>query len=256
MSFNTIKNDIFFGPVKSRRLGNSLGIDLLPYSEKICSMNCVYCECGVTTTLTTLGNKENFPNTKEIERKFHEKIAGLKDTKIDVLTYAGHGEPTLHPNFFEVSELIFGLRNKFLPKVPIVLLTNATTVNEPKIRESYKFFDKVYFKLDAVTEELFRKINRSPLEVNLEKIILGIAGLGKKSLQVMFVKSEKIDNTAEAHVLKLLEVLEKIQPDEIQLYSLARNPAVEGIKQVPSEKLKEIAEKIAGKLPKSLVQVF
>ncbi|MCC7430629.1 radical SAM protein [bacterium] len=237
-------------------MGNSLGIDLLPYSEKICSMNCVYCECGVTTTLTTLGNKENFPNTKEIRQKFHEKLAELKDAKIDVLTYAGHGEPTLHPNFFEVSELIFGLRNEFLPKVPIVLLTNATTVNEPKTRESYKFFDKVYFKLDAVTEELFRKINRSPSEVNLEKIILGIAGLEKKSLQVMFIRSEKIDNTAEAHVLKLLEVLEKIQPDEIQLYSLARLPAVEGVEQVSGEELNKIAQRISARLVKSLVQVF
>lgn len=257
MSFNTNENDIFFGPVTSRRLGSSLGIDLLPYADKYCSMNCVYCECGVTKTLTTVSDRSKaFPTLAQIEQEFCLKMTESENSKIDSLTYAGHGEPTLHPNFLEVAKLIFSLRNEFLPNSKITLLTNSTTVNEPQVRESYNFIDKVYFKLDTVNEELFRKINRVPQEVQLEEILQGVDSLEKKRFQVLFLQSNNFDNSSDKHIEELISTFKKLKPTEIQLYSVARFPAVEEVKPVPKERMEEIHQKFLSELQETEILAF
>ncbi|KAA3596321.1 MAG: radical SAM protein [Calditrichaeota bacterium] len=257
MSFNTNENDIFFGPVTSRRLGTSLGIDLLPYSDKYCSMNCVYCECGVTKTLTTISDSSKaFPTLVQIENGFRLKMKEIGNSKIESLTYAGHGEPTLHPNFLGITKLIYNLRNEFLPKSKITLLTNSTTVNEPKIRESYKFIDKVYFKLDTVNEELFRKINRTPQEIKLQEIVDGINSFDEKRFQVLFLQSKNFDNSLDKHIEELISTFKKLKPTEIQLYSVARFPAVEEVKPILKERMEAIHQKFVSELQDTEILVF
>jgi len=226
-----------YGPVKSRRLGFSLGISLTPY--KTCSFDCIYCQLGRTTDLTL--ERAEYVNIGEIIDELKvwlEEKKGLTQG-LEYITLSGSGEPTLNTR---LGELIAEIKK--LTPLKIAVLTNASLVADKEARRQISGADLVVPSLDAVTQSLFEKVDRPHPGINIEDIINGLVSLrrefrGKIWLEVMLVKGVNDDIR---HIRKLKEVIEKINPDKIQLNSPVRTTAEAGILPVAKAKLKKIKE--------------
>ena len=160
-------NEIIFGPVKSRRLGVSLGINLLPIDYKYCTFNCVYCECGWNEEHKT--NHSPLPKREEIALLLTQKLEQLQNDGVvpDNITFAGNGEPTIHPDFAEIVNDTILLRDKFFPKASTTVLSNASLVHKPKIFNALLKVDNNILKLDAGSEVQFQRINLSNAKTSL-----------------------------------------------------------------------------------------
>jgi len=223
-----------FGPVRSRRLGLSLGVDVLP--RKSCNLNCIYCELGPTLKYTT-EILEYIP----LEDIWQELKATLSSSqkKFDYLTFTASGEPTLYS---KLGELI--TRAKNLSPKPITILTNATTVMIPEVRETLSKANILLPSLDAATQETFIKINRPAPNIRIQEIINGLAKLRKKFkgqiwLEILLVKDI---NDTEKELIELKKAIEKIEPDKVQLNTVARPPADDSAKALSQNTLNEIAK--------------
>ncbi|MGQ9847611.1 MAG: radical SAM protein, partial [Bacteroidales bacterium] len=240
-------HDIIYGPVKSRRFGNSLGLNLLPDKSKICSYNCIYCECGW--------------NPKEPQGTFVDKYLFLQaleeklisftknNTPLDVLTYAGNGEPTLHPDFAEIVQKTIELRDKYFPNKEIVLLTNGSTLSSASVKEAVLKIEKPVLKLDSAIEQTMKAINLPSSHFKLKSYLEQLYSLkGKIYLQTMFLKGNykglNIDNTTDDEIDALIEQYIKIQPKAVMLYSLDRIPPLSSLIKIETDKIKSIANKI------------
>jgi len=223
-----------FGPVPSRRLGMSLGIDLIP--KKVCSLDCVYCEVGKTTKLTT----------QRLEYvKYNKVIDELNDfmstnPKIDYITFSGSGEPTLNSRIGDVLNFI---KEKY-PDVKTAVLTNGTLLSDKNLRKELLKADVILPSLDAAGEETFKKINRPAPNLSLDEYIQGIIDLrkeysGKIWLEVLFLKGY---NDSEDELIRLKKAIEKIKPDSIQLNTLDRPGTVEGLIALTTDELKKIID--------------
>ncbi len=225
-----------FGPVPSRRLGISLGIDLTP--QKACTLNCVYCECGKTDELT-VGRKEYVP-TAEVIDELRDYL--LKDPELDAVTFSGSGEPTLHSG---VGEIIAFMKREF-PQYRIVMLTNSTLLHLPEVREALMLADLVVPSLDAVSEDVFRRINRPKHELTSAGLIEGLTAFcdayeGEVWLEVFIIPG--VNDTPEELAL-FKSVFEHLQVDRIQLNSLDRPGAVDWIEPMPRENLMALAHQL------------
>lgn len=223
-----------FGPVPSRRLGMSLGIDLIP--KKVCSLDCVYCEVGKTTKLTT----------QRLEYvKYNKVIDELNDfmstnPKIDYITFSGSGEPTLNSRIGDVLNFI---KEKY-PDVKTAVLTNGTLLSDKNLRKELLKADVILPSLDAAGEETFKKVNRPAPNLSLDEYIQGIIDLrkeysGKIWLEVLFLKGY---NDSEDELIRLKKAIEKIKPDSIQLNTLDRPGTVEGLIALTTDELKRIID--------------
>lgn len=226
-----------YGPVKSRRLGFSLGISVTPY--KTCSFDCVYCQLGKTSNLT-LERKEYIKISEIIDefRTWLEEKKGLA-TGLEYITLSGSGEPTLSSG---LGELIAGIK-KLIP-LKIAVLTNASLLADSQVRAQLSGADLIVPSLDAVTENLFTRIDRPHPGVRVEEVINGLVALrkefrGKIWLEVMLVKGVNDDIR---HIRKLKEVVERINPDKVQLNSPVRTTSEAGVLPVAKSKLKKIKE--------------
>ncbi len=224
---------ILFGPVRSRRLGLSLGIELVP--SKICSMDCLYCEVGKTKTLTTL--RAPYIPWKDIEKAIYE--AKERENEYEVLTFTGSGEPTLNIYFEKSIEFA---RN--LIKKPIAVLTNSSTLHIESVREALSEADYVLASLDSAREKSFKLVNRPARDVNLKEIILGLKKLkkmmkGELWLEILFVRGFN-DNEEDLRALK--EVIHYIEPHKVQLNTVVRPPAYAIAKPLSFEELEKIKE--------------
>ncbi len=222
-----------FGPVPSRRLGISLGVDLVPH--KTCSLNCIYCECGRTTNLT-LERKEYVP-TNAILSELNEF---LKDNpELGYITFSGAGEPTLHS---EIGDIIRRIKNKF-PQYKLALITNGTLFFLPELREELRPVDLMLPSLDAASEEVFRKINHPNRDLKIERIIDGLAGFqknykGQMWLEVFIVQGI---NDTKNEIKLLREAIHRIQPTMVQLNTLDRPGTDNRLKPTSKETLQKIA---------------
>ena len=227
-----------FGPVPSRRLGLSLGIDLMPH--KTCTLNCVYCECGRTTHLT-MKCKEYIP-VKLLQEELKDFLSG--NPKLDFITFSGSGEPTLHIGIKEIVNFI----KKDYPKYKIALLTNSTLFFQPDIRKRITGVDIVIASLDAASEENFKKINRPHPELELHRVIEGLVSLRKEFAKQLWMEVFLVpginDNKDELNRLK--KTLSLIYPDKIQLNTLDRPGAESWIKPVSKKDLLEAASYLTG----------
>jgi wyosine [tRNA(Phe)-imidazoG37] synthetase (radical SAM superfamily) len=223
-----------FGPVPSRRLGMSLGIDLIP--KKVCSLDCVYCEVGKTTKLTT----------DRLEYvKYDKVIAELRDfmssnPKIDYITFSGSGEPTLNSRIGDVLNFV----KENYPNVKTAVLTNGTLLSDKKLRQDLLEADVILPSLDAAGQEAFVKINRPAAGIVLQDYIQGIIDLrkeyrGKIWLEVLFLKGY---NDSEDELIRLKEAIEKIKPDSVQLNTLDRPGTVDGLIALTKEELQHIID--------------
>ena len=228
-----------FGPVLSRRLGLSLGVDLLP-PKKVCSMDCLYCECGKTDRkFLTLERKEWVP-TEEVKRELKELLS-KEDFYVDYVTFSGNGEPTLHIKFGEIARFIKTLR----PDLRLALLTNASTLYMDEVLEELEPFDLVSPSLDAVSERVFKKVNHPARGLTVEKILKGLEKLkatfkGKIWLETLFVKGV---NDSPEEVELIGREVHRLKPDRWQINTVVRPPAY-NVKGLSEEELLEIARKV------------
>lgn len=234
---------IVFGPVRSRRFGRSLGINPLPSDRKLCTFNCVYCECGLTSeTESRRLDVQPFPPVAKIIEGVREAVESLRRSgdSIDSLTLTGNGETTLHPAFGEIVGGLRPLRDQLLANAQIVVLTNGTRLGDGAVRRALERVDQCVVKLDAGRESTFRLLNR-PLEpVTLEDITRAVCSLPRVIMQTLFVRG-RVDNTREGEIADWIERLAHIRPQRVQIYSLDRPPAEPGLVAVPRTDLERIA---------------
>ena len=238
---------IIFGPIKSRRLGVSLGVNLLPSTGKVCSFDCVYCECGY--------NAERkgglLPKVDEVKVALSEKLEEMhsKGDHLDVITFAGNGEPTMHPNFDQIIDYTISLRDKYYPNAKVSVLSNSTRIDRPEVFNALLKVDNNILKIDSAIQHTLDLIN-APVgtEFDVDKLVSNLAAFkGKVIIQSLFLRGkisgEIVDNTKEEEIVAWLDAMQKIQPESIMIYSLDRpTPAKELIK-VEKEELEIIAQR-------------
>jgi wyosine [tRNA(Phe)-imidazoG37] synthetase (radical SAM superfamily) len=242
-------DEIIFGPVQSRRLGVSLGVNLLPVNVKVCSFDCIYCECGFTPK--KYREKAVLPSRKEVHQKLEEKLQKMtaESQKPDVITFAGNGEPTLHPEFAGIIDDTIELRNKLAPKARIAVLSNATMLHKPPVFNALLKVEDNIQKLDSAFEETVELLDCPRGKFNLQKVVEQLQRFnGKVTIQTLFVKGEfkgqTIDNTTEKEITGWLDLLQKIQPEQVMIYTIARDTPVNTLEKIPAEKLDTIAKRL------------
>jgi wyosine [tRNA(Phe)-imidazoG37] synthetase (radical SAM superfamily) len=240
-------SEIVFGPIKSRRLGSSLGINLLPTTIKYCTLNCVYCECGWTDADSV--PEAGFYKPEVISHELEQKLIYLKNQQvhIDSITFSGNGEPTTHPDFCEIIDRTIAIRDKYIPDSNITVLSNSTMIGDEKIRKALMKINNL-MKLDAGSEKVFEKINMPKVKISLFEIVENLKKFeGQLIIQSMFVKGiiggEYIDNTSEEEVQGWLKHIQEIKPKEIMIYSLDRRPPLLALEKIEAEELSVIADK-------------
>lgn len=240
-------DEIIFGPVRSRRLGVSLGINLLPTKRKICNFNCIYCECGWTRDIEKAVS--HLPGREEVYNALDSKLSELIKKNIipDVITYAGNGEPTLHPDFPGIIDDSIILRDKYFKKTRIAVLSNATTISNPLIKNALLKVDQNILKLDSAFDSTIKIHNQPRVNVNVEELINNLIGFdGKLIIQTLFLRGihngKVVDNTTRVEIREWLKALERIKPSEVMIYTISRDtPEGARLKKVPLNELKEIA---------------
>lgn len=242
-------HDVIFGPVRSRRLGLSLGINLLPLHRKHCSFNCIYCECGWTKPMPS--DPPDYPSRTEVADFLEQKLLQLATEQYypDSLTYAGNGEPTLHPQFTEIVDDTINLRDRLMPNAKISVLSNASMTGDEKVFNTLLRIDNNIQKLDAGGEKMFRTINQPLLGSSFDDIVKNLVRFeGKVIIQSMFLRGEYrgeiIDNTVESEIVPWLEHLRKIRPSGVMIYPIARETPAHHLEKIAPPTLEAIAQRV------------
>lgn len=242
-------DQIIFGPVKSRRLGVSLGVNLLPTDSKVCSFDCIYCECGWTPKKRE--QKAVLPSRSQVRQKMEEKLTEMigNNELPDVITFAGNGEPTLHPEFEGIIEDTIELRNRLTPKARIAVLSNATMLHKPAVVRALLNVDDNIQKLDSAFEETIRKIDCPASGFKLAKVVEELKSFqGRVIIQTLFLKGtykgELIDNTTETEILAWLKLLEEIRPSQVMIYTIDRDTPAAGLEKASLDELQQIADRV------------
>ena len=240
---------IAFGPIHSRRLGSSLGINISPTDVKICSFDCIYCECG--WTLEKDITSTHYATADIVAQAIEKKLQSCQaeGTHIDSITFSGNGESTLHPQFGEIIDNLLVLRDKYYPNAIITCLSNATKLQDVKVREALLKIENPMLKLDAGLPELYQLINRPTIPVTMQDTVEGLQAFnGNFVMQSMFLKGEidgvKFDNTAEENVAAWLKVLQEVKPRKVVLYSLDRETPAKQLVKVHQPELEQIAVRV------------
>ena len=254
MNVLPLKKGVIYGPVNSRRLGLSLGINLLPTSKKYCSYDCIYCHYGFTDvhTLELPQEVDHQPTPEEVKIALEDYLK--KDKNISYITFSGNGEATLHPQFSEMVDIVKKVRDEYVPSVKVVILSNSSTVDKPEIRKALKKLDLRIMKLDCGTEKTWMALNHPHKSLSLVKMVEGLQKLKDVIIQTIFVKGT-VDNTEDKEVENWISKLKVIKPKEVQIYTCDRPVPDKGIEKVPKEVLYKIAEQ-AEKEIKIPVKVF
>lgn len=240
---------IIFGPVTSRRLGISLGINLLPSDRKLCSFDCIYCECGFNPDKNA--PKAELPSKNMVEDNLEQTLQKMSSEEQlpDVITFAGNGEPTLHPEFAEIIDSTIELRNKFAPKARIAVLSNASKISSEKVFNALLKIDDNIQKLDSGIEETICILDRPVGPFSLEKTVEELQRFdGQVTIQTLFVKgsfkNKIIDNTTPQELEAWLKLIKEISPKEVMVYTIERDTPVKTLQKITKEKLEEIAQMV------------
>ena len=215
-------DDIAFGPIYSRRLGSSLGVNLLPSKGKLCNFDCIYCECG--------WNKDGaqdrrFPTYEEVAAELEQKIAtcAAEGIPVDSITFSGNGEPTMHPDFPAVIDLILSLRDRYYPAAKVSVLSNATLVGRPEVAQALMKVDNPILKIDASSDELVQMINKPVGHYRLSEVVESLMQFkGRFILQTMFLKSPDFDTAAPEALEAWMNIVRQLSPREIMVYTIDR----------------------------------
>jgi len=244
-------NELIFGPIHSRRLGLSLGVNLLPVDAKICSFNCIYCECGFNTTM----KDSPIPTRNQVRDTLEAKLKEMKSEGQvpDVITFAGNGEPTLHAEFEGIIDDTIDLRNTYCPTAKVSVLSNSTRIHKPGVFRALNKVDNNILKFDSAIDRTMQLMN-CPVgkQINVAWFIEHLRKFeGHLTIQTMFLKGEfkgeQFDNTSATEVEAWLKAMEEIRPQEIMIYSLDREAPTKTLQKISEEDMNVIADKARGR---------
>lgn len=244
----TIYSSPIFGPFSSRRLGVSLGINLMPSDGKICTFDCIYCECGFNRDRRP---KLPRPTREEVSAALRERLEKMKSegTAPDVLTFAGNGEPTLHPDFPGITDDVIALRNEYFPNAKVSVLSNATRVTNASVFQALMKIDNNIQKLDTVNREYIRLLDQPVGNYDLDAILGALKAFkGHVIIQTMFltgkVGDSDVDNTSEKYVGPWLDALRQIRPEKVMIYTISRETPVNTLRKASAEVMEQIAGRV------------
>lgn len=239
-----------FGPIRSRRLGVSLGVNLTPDDGKICTFDCLYCEAGFNAQGP---GTTGFAPRERVAHLLESRLRNMSEAgePLDVITFSGNGEPTLHPDFGGVIDDTLRLRDRYYPSAKVSVLSNSTRLDRHDVEEALRKVDNNILKLDSALTATMRAIDRptQPSFTSEKAIDLLCRFKGQCIVQTMFLRGEyedvRIDNTTPEEVDALIEAYRRIQPREIMIYSIDRQTPAQGLEKVSREELEEIARRIS-----------
>ena len=237
-----MREEIVFGPIFSRRLGSSLGINLLPEKGKICNFDCIYCECG--------WNKDGRGDTKlptaaELEAALEAKLASCREagTPIDSITFSGDGEPTLNPDFPEIIGITLRLRDTYYPAAKVSVLTNATMLHKDAVVEALKKVDNPILKLDAATDELVGKINQPQGHYSVREVVENMKKFdGNFVMQTMFLRAPGFDSSAPEQLNAWMNIVRELRPREVMVYTIDRQTPATGLEKFTEEQMRSLVK--------------
>lgn len=238
-------NEIIYGPIHSRRLGTSLGVELMPLDHKLCTFNCVYCECGWNEAVS----HPKLPTRAEVKAALEKKLSEISSQQSapDVITFSGNGEPTLHPDFLGIIRDTCALRDRYCPKAKVSVLSNSTQLGRADVVEALRLCDNRILKLDAATDEMMRRID---LPVNENLTVETIMGWlqqfdGDFTLQTCFLRGEHagtiIDNTTPEQLDAWYRAVDILHPKQIMIYVIDRKTPEERLQKISREEMERIA---------------
>lgn len=244
----SLYDNIIFGPIRSRRLGLSLGVNLLPIDSKLCSFDCIYCECGWNDEHP---GKRRFNAREDVRAMLDETLQKMvaQGTPPDVITFAGNGEPTLHPDFESIIEDTIALRDKHCPGAKVSVLSNATQIHREDVRRALLRVDNNILKLDSAFDATVQLMNKPQGAYTVARTVeLLKAFEGNLIVQTMFLRGEylgqRVDNTTEEEVSAWLRLVEEIRPKQVMVYSLDRDTPCQTLEKVEKDELRGIAERV------------
>ena len=233
-----------FGPVHSRRLGVSLGINLLPADGKFCTFDCIYCECGFNGDHRP---HQKLPTREEVREALEARLQDMKQNgpKPDVLTFAGNGEPTAHPHFAGIIEDTLRLRDTYFPEAKVSVLSNSTFIHKPEVFDALNKIDNNILKLDTIDATYINKVDRPTGHYDVKQVIECMKAFkGNLIVQTLFMKGmfegENVDNTTDEYVLPWLEVVKQIAPRQVMIYTIDRETPAPDLLKATREELDRI----------------
>ena len=235
-----IREETVFGPIFSRRLGSSLGINLLPEKGKICNFDCIYCECGWNKD----GRNDTVLPTAEkvrgdLERMLKKLVA--EGTPVDSITFSGDGEPTLNPDFVQIIDDTLRLRNEFYPKAKVSVLSNATRVHIPEIFNALRKVDNPIMKIDAPTNELVERINKPAPGYDVKRVVEALKAFeGDFVLQTCMLRSDDYDSSRPEVIEGLLDIVRLLRPREWMVYTIDRPTPMQGLQKFTPDEMRAL----------------
>ncbi len=240
--------DIIFGPIRSRRLGLSLGVNLLPTHSKLCNFDCIYCECGWNAERRGSGR---FNSKEDVATILEERLRAMaaQGELPDVITFAGNGEPTLHPDFEEIIASTIALRDKLAPSAKVSVLSNATRIGEASVRRALLSVDNNILKLDAAQTSLAKAINHPQAAYSVEAVVENMKLFeGQLIVQSMFLRGHcdgvDVDNCTPQAIEEWLQLIADVAPKSVMVYSIDRDTPCQTLQKVEREELTLIAQRV------------
>ncbi|MCR5588127.1 MAG: radical SAM protein [Bacteroidales bacterium] len=239
---NMIREETVFGPIFSRRLGSSLGINLLPEKGKICNFDCIYCECGWNKDGrddTVLPTAEKVRN--DLERMLKRLVA--EGTPVDSITFSGDGEPTLNPDFVQIIGDTVRLRNEYYPKAKVSVLSNATRVHIPSVFEALRKVDNPIMKIDAPTNELVELINQPAPGYDVKRVVEALKAFnGDFVLQTCMLRSDDFDSSKPEVIDGMLDIVRLLRPREWMVYTIDRPTPMQGLRKFLPDEMRALVQ--------------
>ena len=233
-----------FGPVQSRRLGISLGINLLPADGKVCSFDCIYCECGFNVDHRP---QQPLPTREEVATALERKLQQMQEDgqMPDVLTFAGNGEPTCHPHFAEIIDDTIRLRDQYCPQAKVSVLSNSTMIHRQAVHDALMRVDNNILKLDTVDIDFIRQVDHPNGTYDVNAIIERMKAFdGHIIIQTMFLKGPGIDNTTDHYVAPWLDAVKAIKPQQVMIYTIDRETPDQSLRKATHEELDAIRDRV------------
>lgn len=235
-------DSIVYGPIHSRRLGVSLGVNLMPTTAKLCTFDCVYCECGWNQPIL----HPTLPTRDEVREALRTQLSTLQ-SQLDVITFSGNGEPTLHPDFFGIIEDTCALRDEYCPKAKVSVLSNSTQLGRKDVVEALRLCDNRILKLDSAIDTTMRLVDK-PVNAQLTvgQVVEWLSAFdGDFTLQTCFLRGvyegQVIDNTTDEELKVWYDVVDTLRPKQVMIYVIDRETPLKTLEKIPAEKMEAIA---------------